>query len=276
MDGRPHRLKRGKHFVGEPKLFQREARLAAEERGRVACFSRDSQGKWGYVWVQFLDAEVKEGEPCPVCGSRELLKLNNNVMRCPSCASKLCLVPAPLEPPRPAGDPIEEDAPAARDLSELAEIVATRVLRPGGAVAVTPSSDEALVVETTVRSQQPHLRVRTNLAAEVEGQRVFAARQPEWADLGGAGLYAIQAHLPPGMLVGHHYRLKVVVEVDDRSGADPILLVRRKATKVSPPPPAPDAFFHHGFLRPTLEWTIEGLEREVLGADLASGEIGAT
>ena len=281
-DRRPRRLKRGKHFVGEPKFLQREARDAAAEMGKVALVSRDQQGKWGYVWIQFLDAEVKEGEPCPVCGARELLKLNNSAICCPSCGSMLAFIPRPLEMPvlpemgtAAAGSDQSSSVASPREASELAEIVSTRTLRRDGTVAERPSTRDALIVETIVRSHRPCLRVLPSFAADVDNQRVFASGQRKWAELGPPGLYALRAHIPPGVLVVHTYRFKIVVQVDDGSGAEPVLLVRRKATVIRPVLPASVPPADHGFLRPALEWTTEGLDPEEADDDLVSAGGGA-
>jgi hypothetical protein len=270
--------------VGEPKILQREAEHAAKGMGKVALVSRDQQGKWGYVWIQFVDAVVNEDEPCPVCNSYELLKLTNDVIRCPSCDSMLEFIPRPLEMPvLPGTGPATADsspdksqsAPSPRDASELVEIISTRTLRPDGTVAEAPSTEDALIMETIVRSHRPRLSVLTGIAAHVEDQRVFASGQSEWVELGRPGLYALSAHIPPGVLVAHTYRIKVMVQVDDGSGAEPVRLVRRKATVIRPVLPASVALIDHGFLRPSLEWTTEVLDPEEADDDLVSAGGGA-
>ena len=278
-DRRPRRLKRGKHFVGEPKILQREAEHAAKGMGKVALVSTDQQGKWGYVWVQFVDAVVNEGEPCPVCDSYELLKLTTDVIRCPSCDSMLEFKPRPLKMPvlremgtAVAGSDQSSSVASPREASELAEIVSTRTLRRDGTVAEAPSTRDALIVETIVRSHRPCLRVLTTIAADVGDQRVFASGQRKWVELGEPGLYALKAHIPPGVLVAHTYRLKISVRVDDGSGAEPALLVRRKATEIRPVRPASVPPIDHGFLRPALEWTTEVLDAEAADDDLVSAE----
>lgn len=286
-DRRPRRLKRGKHFVGEPKILQREAEHAAKGMGKVALVSRDQQGKWGYVWVQFVDAEVKEDEPCPVCDSYELLKLTNDVIRCPSCDSMLEFRPRPLEMPAlprlnaPAVAPPDEVLPTddvstraspRYDVSELAEIVSTRTLRADGTVAGAFSTDEALMMETTVRTHQPRLRIKVMINALVEDQRVFVSRQPEWSELARPGLYAINVHFPARFLTNHSYRLKVALKVDDGSGADPFTVIRRKRTGIDLRPEAGTSMLKQPFVRPALEWTTESVDTEDVDADFVSVE----
>src|SRR5215210_2136563 len=55
LDGCPRRLKRGKHYTGDPKAVVRRAREAASELGKLAISSVDSQGKYEYLWIQFVD-----------------------------------------------------------------------------------------------------------------------------------------------------------------------------------------------------------------------------
>jgi hypothetical protein len=283
-DRRPRRLKRGKHFVGEPKLLQREAKHAAEGMGKVALVSRDQQGKWGYVWIQFVDAEINEDEPCPVCGSHELLKLNNDVVRCPSCDSMLEFVPRPLEMPAlpslnasavagPGEVSPTDDVSAPRyEVSELADIVSTRTLRVDGTVAEEFSTEEPLTVETTVLCHRPRLRMIVKIAAEVEGQRVFISRQSQWSELARPGLYAINVHFPARFLMNHSYHLKVAVKVDDGSGGGPITVIRRKATQIELQPREGAPVVAEAFVRPALEWTTELVDTEDAEEELVSIE----
>ena len=62
-DGRPRRLKRGKHYTGDSKLVERRARIAAEDLGKIAVTSKDGSGGYEYLWIQFVDAEVEVGRP---------------------------------------------------------------------------------------------------------------------------------------------------------------------------------------------------------------------
>ena len=89
LDGRPRRLKRGKHYIGDPKAVIRRARAAAAELGRTAVESRDSQGKYEYLWIQFVDGEVRPGDPCPRCGGIALEKAQKHFLRCLHCGSTL-------------------------------------------------------------------------------------------------------------------------------------------------------------------------------------------
>lgn len=93
MDGRIHRLKRGKHFSGDVAAVIEEARLAARIAGRGILHLREQMGgKYQYVWVQFTDGTILIGDKCP-CGGRRLVRLHLNLARCKRCGRTLTLRP---------------------------------------------------------------------------------------------------------------------------------------------------------------------------------------
>lgn len=109
-DKRPHRLKAGKHFRGEVRELQREAGEIAEHRGLAVRTLRDEFGrKYNYVWIQFADAVVPRGEPCPRCCSRRLRRTHEHYARCPACGARLILGP-PIPPPPPDDEDGESNA----------------------------------------------------------------------------------------------------------------------------------------------------------------------
>jgi hypothetical protein len=85
---RPRRLKRGKHFRGDLRALQDAAAEAAREHGVVVRTVRDEFLKNAYLWIQFADAEIAFGEPCP-CGHRTLLRTHEHFGRCPNCDKRL-------------------------------------------------------------------------------------------------------------------------------------------------------------------------------------------
>jgi hypothetical protein len=110
-DQRPHRLKAGKHFRGEVRALQREAGEAAERLGLTVRTMRDEFGrKNNYVWLQFADALVPRGEPCPRCSSRRLHRLHEHYARCPQCGAYLVLGPS-LPPPPKDEESADENEP---------------------------------------------------------------------------------------------------------------------------------------------------------------------
>ena len=93
MDGRIHRLKRGKEFSGEVSAVLEEARLAARLTGRGVLQLREQMGpRYQYAWVQFTDYSVLIGDPCR-CGGRKLARLHANLARCRRCGKTLMLTP---------------------------------------------------------------------------------------------------------------------------------------------------------------------------------------
>ena len=91
-DGRAYRLKRKKDF---PNVSPGHARTAAEnaavKMGKVVRTVRDKMIPEKLIWIQFADGEVSAGQPCPRCGSRKLLNLHADVVRCPQCNAQLLL-----------------------------------------------------------------------------------------------------------------------------------------------------------------------------------------
>ncbi|HEV2723531.1 MAG TPA: hypothetical protein VGV10_02775 [Thermoleophilaceae bacterium] len=108
-DQRPHRLKAGKHFRGDVRALQGEAGDAAQRLGLVVRTLRDEFGRKNrYVWVQFADAVVPRGEPCPRCSSRHLRRVHEHYVRCRDCGAHLVLtppLPAPEEEQGAEGSP---------------------------------------------------------------------------------------------------------------------------------------------------------------------------
>ena len=115
-DGRAYRLKRKKDF---PNVNPGHARTAAEnaavKMGKVVRTVRDKMIPEKLIWIQFADGEVSAGQPCPRCGSRKLLNLHADVVRCPQCKAQLLLSSQGLEAiesePESAG---ESTSPAKR------------------------------------------------------------------------------------------------------------------------------------------------------------------
>jgi hypothetical protein len=93
MDGKVHRVKRGKHFDGEVAAVVEEARLAARLSGRGVLALREQMGpKYEYVWFLFTDHAILVGDPCP-CGGRKLTRLHTSMARCRRCGKTSTLTP---------------------------------------------------------------------------------------------------------------------------------------------------------------------------------------
>jgi hypothetical protein len=88
-DGRAYRLKRKRHFSDvDPALVRAAAEVAARRMGRGVVTSKDRFLPEKYVWVQFSHHMIGLNDPCP-CGSRRLLRVHANFVRCPECHSLL-------------------------------------------------------------------------------------------------------------------------------------------------------------------------------------------
>ena len=89
----PRRLCRGKHFEGDVRALQKEASAASRRLGCAVRTVRDDFLRYAYLWVQFADYELPLGEPCPACGSRELVRMHEQFGYCPRCRSSLAFTP---------------------------------------------------------------------------------------------------------------------------------------------------------------------------------------
>ena len=97
-DGRAFRLKRKRHFADvDPSHVATAATEVAAEMGKAVLTSRDRLVPDKYVWVQFADGQAGPGRPCPRCGSRQLLRLHANFLRCSQCHAQLLFTDEPEE-----------------------------------------------------------------------------------------------------------------------------------------------------------------------------------
>jgi hypothetical protein len=101
-DGGVHRLKAGRDFDGSVRELQQHAAAVATGRGRAVRTLRDELGgRNHYLWIQFADAEVPVGAPCPHCGSLVLRRLHGDFGFCPACRLSVLFA----APPRVSGEP---------------------------------------------------------------------------------------------------------------------------------------------------------------------------
>jgi len=94
-DGRLRRLKRGRHFHGNPRHLRYAARDAAQSMGKAVRVVIDRMEPDAYVWVQFADAEIQLDEPCR-CGSTALRRVHPHFVRCEECGASLIVSRRPL------------------------------------------------------------------------------------------------------------------------------------------------------------------------------------
>ena len=98
-DRRVRRLRRGKHFRGDLRTAQREAYTAAQAMRLAVRVVRDDFRRTAYLWIQFVDAELPLGEPCPRCDALEMVRTHEHFGRCSGCGAGLAFLPrvAPAE-----------------------------------------------------------------------------------------------------------------------------------------------------------------------------------
>lgn len=121
-DGRAYRLKRKKDFPNvNPGLARTACEQAATRMGKVARTVRDKMMPEKLIWVQFADAEIRVGEPCPRCGSRRILNLHAEIARCPECKAQLLLSNEGLEVMDEAAAGDESSVPSAARRARMAQ-----------------------------------------------------------------------------------------------------------------------------------------------------------
>ena len=200
LDGKLRRFKRGKHYVGLSDALIRQTKLAAEERDKKAIAFKDQIGKYEYVWVQFLDGQIEEGDPCPRCQATSLERRQEYFARCPSCEAMLA-VSAPAKALGP-------------DPDDVAEILDARLLSPQGEQIEELSVQDEAVMEATCRfhrgvlSAQPHFTV-------LKGAKMKALRTgfPDAIRVAEPEILRFSVRLAPRVLPPGDYRVTPSVEL---------------------------------------------------------------
>jgi hypothetical protein len=99
-DRRIHYLKRGRDYEVESSVLSRVFKEKARELNRVSRIVAEEIPRMGYwdssLYVQFFDAELTPGAPCP-CGSLELVRNHPQSARCPKCGRILIILELPPE-----------------------------------------------------------------------------------------------------------------------------------------------------------------------------------
>ena len=229
LDGRPRRLKRGKHYTGDPKAVIRRAREVAAELGRTVVEARDSQGKYEYLWIQFVDGEVKPGNACPRCGGTALEKAQKHFLRCLRCGATLKAADdwevAVGEFPAPGSSQSKVDATASttvddeRPAEDYVEILGVRAVSPDGQELDEPTVAEEFVLEVSLRFlRAAHVVLpRVRLSVPDAGP-VIRVQPPHPFHPSGPQTLCARVWIPRDLLMPREYTVEVTVLIlPDRS-----------------------------------------------------------
>jgi len=275
QDGRPRRLKRGKHYTGDSKLVERRAREAAEGLGRFAVTSRDGAGEYEYLWIQFVEGEVDLGQPCPQCGGTGLLKVQKYFLRCSTCGSTLRVAD---EADAAAGeyDPLELEAAGANGdnsdaslaggealpkvavarASELGEIVGVRALSPRGEEVELALAEEGLVLEVTFTTARPRLLAWVGFALTVERRKLLVSGCDDSLELMDPGTHVVTAEIPPHLLSDVTYNVKLGLTLEDPSDGSTAALLDREATSFEGRVELRERPTELGMVHPVIRWSV--------------------
>jgi hypothetical protein len=274
LDGRPHRLTRGKHYSGDPKVVVRRAREAAAALGKTAVTSLQSQGKYEYLWIQFVDGQVEQGHPCPICGSFTLEKVQKYFLRCSSCRSTLKatddwevtagkFLPAPSEEEvEAAADEEGGSEEPGRRAGEIAELLDARLLSADGEETLEPRVTEEFFVEFGIRFVEPiewaiprvRLSVGKNTAVlRVQPPRALRVPEPETLQA--------RVRIPANLLMPKSYTVELVVllfpDLSDLSRYERLIDPKALTFKVvKPPRGGPRKLDPYADLGSPLDWEI--------------------
>ena len=217
LDGRPRRLKRGKHYTGDARDVVRQAREAAAGLGKTAVVSRDSSGKYDYLWVRFVDGEVEPGAPCPACGGTELEKTQKHFLRCSTCGAALKAandweVVAGEFAPSPASWTSNGALPESPPAEEFVEVAGLRLVSVDGHGLARPVPTEDFLIALSLTFLRPvdAALLRVKLSVEQAGPLV-RLQPPTSLHVPTPQTVHARLRVPGGLLVPRRYRVEVVV-----------------------------------------------------------------
>lgn len=222
LDGRARRLKRGRDYTGDSKVVVKRAREAAEGLGKLAVVSRDSQGKYDYVWIQFVDGEVEPGRPCPVCGGSAFAKVQKFFLRCHACASVLKasdeweVAAGEYVAPTPAARTEAMSAPDAEvdehGGEEYAQILGARMLSTDGREITGTLVNEDFVLHIAFRFLRRVDYALPRVRFSVEGaEPVLRVQPPKPLRPRGPATVDARMRVPANLLMPRVYSVELVL-----------------------------------------------------------------
>jgi hypothetical protein len=199
VDGKLRRFKRGKHYVGLSEALVRQAKLAAADRHKRAVTFKDQIGKYEYVWVQFLDGKIEEGDPCPRCEATSLERWEEYFARCPSCGAVLALsAPAKALGPDP---------------DDVAEVVDARLLSTRGEEIQELSVQDEAVMEATCRFHRGVLSAQPHFTVLKGRMKALRTGFPDAIRVAEPEILRFSVRLAPRVLAPGDYRVTPSVEM---------------------------------------------------------------
>jgi hypothetical protein len=205
VDGRLRRFRRGVHYSGLGEALEQEARDAAGELGKTAITFRDNMQVFEYVWVQFVDGRLEEGEPCPKCSNTSFEKLQEYFLRCTRCRSFFAVTEAKPVIPEPEKPP-------------LAEFLDLKLLSREGEELHEISTQEEMVLEATCSFFQPVRAFHAGFIFYAGGKKMLHAASPDVVTIPEPDTVRFRLHVAPGVLTPGEYSVsalaKLVLEED--------------------------------------------------------------
>jgi hypothetical protein len=234
LDGRLRRFTRGVDYSGPAEVMEQEARNAAIALGKTAVTFRDDMEFFEYVWVQFMDGKLEEGEPCPKCANTSFEKLQEYFVRCTSCRSFFALTqPKPVLPEPKAPPPV-------------AEVVALKLLSAQGDETDRVGAHEELLLELTCDFRRPVWGARVAFNFFTGSKKTLHIGSPEVTRVPEPEIVRFTLRVAPDLLPPGDYVVDPVVRTIPDKGGDAVRLKAddlRKNVGISDHPPTvlPDA-----------------------------------
>jgi hypothetical protein len=254
LDGRLRRFKRGVHYSGLAEAVEEEARNAAEELGKTAITFRDDMEVFEYVWVQFVDGTLEEGDPCPKCANTAFEKHQEYFVRCTACRSLFALTqPKPVRPP-------PEKPPA------VGEFVTLRLLSADGNETGEISVLEELKVELICSFHRPIWAVHAAFVFRRGGKRMLHTGSPAVIQVPEPETVRFDVRVPPGLLTPGHYDVSPAVRIirDEDTNEVEHIKVQRPAKKLHIFDARGKARRHLPAERSKLAWEAKGASGEAM------------
>lgn len=253
-DGRPRRLKRGKHYAGDARMVERAARAAASEMGKGVVTTVERLAKWEYVWVQFADQSLELGDPCR-CGGRVFGRFHASFAHCEACGAKTLLrePKQQLRAPPPGGPGGAGLDPGA---ATFGTVLSVRLLSAEGKETDEIPIDEESVIEGTFHAPQAPLAISPRVIVRTDVVRAFAASPPGYRLIEHPGVYRVEMRIPPDLLAAQAYAVDFRMFVQPPGGGERLLSGARLPFTAYDP--AAEGIGREGVVRPRFDWAIRG------------------